>query len=417
MIVLRRCAEERCEGLAPVGRSPTDRARRIDHIRVLRVDLHFGVVAAPPDGGRARIHLPPAFAGVIRSIEAVGFAGRLNHGVDALRFAGRNREPDAAQAILKRRQAASQRLPAASAVSRFEQPDAGTGEPAVLPGRLSGLPQHGVDSLRIGRIEGQIDSAGVFIFVEHLFEGPASVGRAEDAALVVGTVRMSQHGDEQAVRVVRIDDDQRNLLAVAQAEVRPCLACVGGFVDPIASAEVRPLQSFAAADVDDVWIRWRDGQRADRPDGLVVEERRPHAAEVRRLPHPAVDRRHVEDVRLAGHTAGGHRAATLKWADHAPAHLGVSTGTGLWRRVPAHRRGEREQDSYNRDKSVTNHGFTLCSQLEELQTRICTNSSATFPTAMAPINGPAPARAGVCRTAPSKKAPRQRPFRSRRCRR
>ena len=114
------------------------------------------------------------------------------------------------------------------------------------------LPEHGVHDVGVRGIEGDVDAAGVLVLVEHLLEGLAAVGGAEEAALRVGAVRMAQHRDEQAVRVARIDDDLRNLLAVAQAQVRPGLAGVGGLVDAVAGGEVGALQPLAAADVDDV---------------------------------------------------------------------------------------------------------------------------------------------------------------------
>ena len=106
-----------------------------------------------------------------------------------------------------------------------------------------------------------------------------------------GPYGMAEHGDEETIGVLGIDDDLRNLLAVAQAEMRPGLAGVGGFVDAVAGRQVGALQAFAAADVDDVRIRWRQRDRADRAGRLVVEDRNPGASVVGRLPDAAVDRR------------------------------------------------------------------------------------------------------------------------------
>ena len=60
--------------------------------------------------------------------------------------------------------------------------------------------------------------ADVFIFIENLLPGLAAIERAEDAALGVGTIRMSHSADEEAVRVLRVDDDGGDLLRVAEAE-------------------------------------------------------------------------------------------------------------------------------------------------------------------------------------------------------
>src|SRR4051794_10841779 len=99
---------------------------------------------------------------------------------------------------------------------------------------------------------------------------------------------MAEDRDEESIRVLWIDDDLRNLLAVTQAEVRPRLSGIGGFVDAVSGGEIGPLQSFAAPDVDDVGVRRRDRDRADRSGRLLVEDRFPGEPVVVRLPDAAV---------------------------------------------------------------------------------------------------------------------------------
>ena len=153
-------------------------------------------------------------------------------------------------------------------------------------------------------------------------EAPA-VSRSKDPARLVRSVRMSQDRDEQRLRVLRIDDDLRDLLAVAQTVVRPRLAGVGGLVDAVARREIGALKSFTAPDVDDVGIRRRDGDGANRAGRLVVEDGRPGTTKVVRLPDAAVDGADVEDVRLIRDADRGLGAARAMRADHAPAHLAV----------------------------------------------------------------------------------------------
>src|SRR6185369_1660443 len=112
------------------------------------------------------------------------------------------------------------------------------------------------------------------------FEGSAAIRRAVDAAFRIRAVGVPEDGDEEAVRIVRIDGDHRDLLAVAQSEVRPGFAGIGRFVHAVAGGEVGTLQAFAAADVNDVGIGRRDGDGADRAGWLFVEDRRPDAAVV-----------------------------------------------------------------------------------------------------------------------------------------
>ncbi len=77
------------------------------------------------------------------------------------------------------------------------------------------------------------------VLEEDALEALAAVGRAEDAALLVRAVRMAERGDEQAIRVARIDGELGNLLRVAEAEMRPRRAGVGGFVDAVADRRDR----------------------------------------------------------------------------------------------------------------------------------------------------------------------------------
>ena len=220
-------------------------------------------------------------------------------------------------------QAAGERIPGGAAIGGFEEAAVRAGEGAVFPGALLRLPEDGVDGLGIARVEGEIDGAGVFVLVEHLLPGLAAVGGAEDAALRVGAVGVAEHGDEEAVGIVRVDEDGGNLLAVAQAEVAPGLAGVGRFVHAVADGEVGALQAFAAADVDDVGVGGRDGEGADGAGGLVVEDGLPGAAVVVGLPDAAVVDADVEDVGLCRDAGGADGPAAAEGSDVAPAQAGV----------------------------------------------------------------------------------------------
>jgi len=50
-------------------------------------------------------------------------------------------------------------------------------------------------------------------------------------------------------------------------QMLPGLARVGGFVDAVADGEIGAAQAFSAADVDDIWIRGRDGEAPMEPVG------------------------------------------------------------------------------------------------------------------------------------------------------
>ena len=185
--------------------------------------------------------------------------------------------------------------------------------------------------------------ARILILVQHLLERLAAVGRAEDAALRVRSVRMAEHRDEEPVRILRIDVDLRDHLALAQTEMRPRLAGVGRLVHAVARREIGANDARARADVDDVRIGRRDGDRADRSGRLLVEQRLPVRAVVGRAPHAAVVEADVDDVRLARHAGHRARAAGARRSDLAPVHgrggIRLRGGTQKWN--GAHHGGER----------------------------------------------------------------------------
>ncbi len=129
--------------------------------------------------------------------------------------------------------------------------------------------------------------------------------------------------DENAVGIFRVDENHGDLLGTTQTEVRPRFSRVGGLVDSVAGREIRTLQAFAAAHVNDVRIGRCNRQRANRARGLVIENRIPGVAKIGALPDAAIDGGHVENVGLVRHAGDGHGAASAKRPDAAPAHLGV----------------------------------------------------------------------------------------------
>src|ERR1019366_4891185 len=95
------------------------------------------------------------------SAAASAAAGGFDQSIHAVAVAGRNADADAAQPLRGRGQAPSQLAPVFAAVDGLEQAAIRTRESAVLPRPGTRLPHHGVYVARVGRIEGQINRAGV----------------------------------------------------------------------------------------------------------------------------------------------------------------------------------------------------------------------------------------------------------------
>src|SRR4051812_19581609 len=109
----------------------------------------------------------------------------------------------------------------------------------------------------------------------------------------------------------------------------PGLPCIGRFVDAVASGQVGPLQAFAAADVNDVWVGGRNGNRANRAGGLIVKNRLPGSSRVGCLPHAAINGAHVEDIRLLRYATTRAATPATRGPNHPPAHFAVQVGIEL----------------------------------------------------------------------------------------
>src|SRR2546423_56911 len=105
---------------------------------------------------------------------------------------------------------------------------------------------------------------------------------------------MSGDRNQYVVGVARVDGDLRDLLAIAQAEMRPRFTCVSGFVNAITDREIGTVQSFTAADVNHIRVRRRYRDGADGARRLRIKNRLPGAAEIVSLPDTTVAHADIE---------------------------------------------------------------------------------------------------------------------------
>jgi hypothetical protein len=116
---------------------------------------------------------------------------------------------------------------------------------------------------------------------------------------------VTERGDIDAVRVLRVHDDASDLARLLEAGPRPRAPSVERAVHPVAVGDVRPHVGLAGPDVEDARIGRRHRDRADRRDRLAVEDRLPRAPGVRRLPDAAADGAEVEMLGLSRHEGDG----------------------------------------------------------------------------------------------------------------
>ena len=357
IIVAAGCASDGGPGEACVFGAPVDSGTAIDDVGVLGIDGDGGEIAAADategavvrgvaaggagfeDAGVVGGKRPviAAIGGFVeRDIAAAATTGSASigagggacfgcgsacchGGVDKFRVAG----GDGEIGLDDRRQAAGELLPGGATVDGSIDAAIGAAEGSVFIEALLLLPERGVENGRVSGIEAHVVAAGVFVFVENLFEVLAAVGGAENAALGVGSVGMAEGSDVEAVGVFGIDFNVGDHLGIAKTEVSPALAGVDGFIDTIAGGEIGADDASTGADVDDVGVGGRDSDGADGAGGLGIEEGLPGGTVVSGAPDTAVIETDIEDVGLAGDAGQSAGTSGAGRADLTPVHFGI----------------------------------------------------------------------------------------------
>ena len=146
-------------------------------------------------------------------------------------------------------QAAAEARPLPAAVGRL--PDAAARAADVEVPRLARqFVRDRVEHVRVLAAHHEIDDARLVVDEERLLPRLAAVLGHEQAALGVGREEVAHRGDVDDVRVLRMDEDARDVVRVAQAHVRPRLARVGRLVDAVAGVRAARLVGLAGADPD-----------------------------------------------------------------------------------------------------------------------------------------------------------------------
>src|SRR5690242_16167899 len=104
------------------------------------------------------------------------------------------------------------------------------------------------------------------------------------------------------------------------------------------------MQTFATANVNDVRIRNRYCDGADRAGWLIVENRQPGSSIIGGLKNATVDLRHVKDIWLGRNAGDGTGATSATWADIAPSQRAIKTRLGQ-------RRTKRRYDTESRQST------------------------------------------------------------------
>src|SRR5262249_58107676 len=122
------------------------------------------------------------------------------------------------------------------------------------------------------RIYVDIRAAGVVVDVERLDPSLSAVSSFEHAALVIRSPGSTEGRDVSRIRIARIDFNSFDALGLVKPQVFPRIARVGRAINSVAKRSCVARIAFTGSDPDDVRIRRRDCDRADRQHDLIVED-------------------------------------------------------------------------------------------------------------------------------------------------
>ena len=150
------------------------------------------------------------------------------------------------------------------------------------------------------RVERDVYAAGILVLVQDSLPSLTAIGRAEDAPFGIRTVGMTKCSHQNNVCILGIDNDSADSAAVVKPDVLPGLAAIDGLVNSIAMRNIAADASLSCAYVNNVWVRWRDGDAADGGGSLLVKHRSPGDRAIGGLPDAAARRAEVIGCRIAG---------------------------------------------------------------------------------------------------------------------
>src|SRR5258706_16007168 len=125
---------------------------------------------------------------------------------------------------------------------------------------------------------------------------------------------MSQSGNKRDVRILRVHDQAADRVRVAKSSELPGLAGVNGLIHAVSADDVAADASFPCTHINDVRIRFGNGERADRRRGvlLLVKNRLPIEAAVRGLPNATRNAAEIIGVVLADAAGYGEDTSSPK---------------------------------------------------------------------------------------------------------
>jgi hypothetical protein len=292
------------------------RRQEVEAVRVAGAHAHIRIVEpARDDIGLA--------GDALEGLTAIGGTEqravvRLGNHIDDVRVAGGDLDADAPHQL---RQSVGEFAPGASAVGGLEH--AALLAAAGVRPRLALEPPHPcVQNVRVHGVNLKVGRTVLLVDIQHLLPSLAAVGGHKHPAFGVGTERRANRSDPHGVRVARVDDNAANLARLAQPQILPILAAVGGLVDATADGDAVARVRLACAHPNHIGVLRVECNISDRSRLLLVEQWRPSDTPVGGLPQPACARRDIDRSRIAWNTLDiGDTPAHVRGTDVARAQV------------------------------------------------------------------------------------------------
>src|SRR5262249_21129397 len=90
-----------------------------------------------------------------------------------------------------------------------------------------------VQRIRVIAVDHEINCAGLFVYVENLLPGDASISGLVDSTLFIRGEQVSYHCDVDDVWIRGMNDDTSYVLGIAQAHVLPVRTAIDRFVNAV----------------------------------------------------------------------------------------------------------------------------------------------------------------------------------------
>ena len=323
--------------------------RELDHLGDGRVDLEglepveIPAVAEQPERPEVGTPVAQGESQVILLVDP---------GVDDVRVLLEDGQPGAAE-IDPDGQALGELLPGRSPVGRLVEIVARLAVD-VRPGPPEGLIGGGDDNIRVAGVDDEIRHSPV-LDGEDVGPGLPPVDRLEQAPLGFRPVviKLAFGRDVDEVRILGVDGDLRDIIALFQAGPGPGLSGVGGLPDAVAVGAGAGVHGLPCAEIEDVGIGRRDRQIAHAHVAVLVENGLERDSRVLGFPEAAAGRENVVgDGLAAGHGEFGDPAREIDRTDPAPGELVEVIGRERDRALGPGQAGGRQQDGQNQDAEL-----------------------------------------------------------------